>query len=258
MTDAAHTLAVLRASHERLAAALGALGEDGAERPSYDDGWSVAQVASHLGSGTEIFRHYLDAGARGEPTPGNDLNQPIWDAWNAKAPTDQIRDSLAVNASFLDAVDGLSESERDGWRLEVFGSQQDLADFLQMRLNEHAVHTWDVAVALDAAATLPDDAAALVADQLARVAQWTGKPVDEPASIEVRTTAPERAYRLDLGPSGVSLTPSLDDTSAATLTLPTEAFVRLVYGRLDPDHTPPSVATEGIDLDLLRNVFPGV
>ena len=43
----------------------------------------------------------------------------------------------------------------------------------------------------------------------------------------------------------------------ADLTLPAEAFVRLVYGRLDPDHTP---AFEGdpADLDTLRRTFPGV
>jgi hypothetical protein len=39
--------------------------------------------------------------------------------------------------------------------------------------------------------------------------------------------------------------------------LPAEAFVRLVYGRLDPDHTPP-VETGGDELDALRKVFPGL
>jgi hypothetical protein len=57
----------------------------------------------------------------------------------------------------------------------------------------------------------------------------------------------------------VGLSPSSDDTDAkATLTLPTESFVRLVYGRLDPDHTPASVEARGIDLDLLRSTVPGV
>jgi uncharacterized protein (TIGR03083 family) len=258
MTESATVLGVLRASHDRLAAAFDQLGEEGATRQSYDDDWSVAQVASHLGSGTEIFRHYLDAGVRGEAPPSGDINQPIWDAWNAKTPADQIRDSLAVNASFLTAVDTLDKAQRDSWELEVFGRQQDLAAFLGMRLNEHAVHTWDVTVALDPSSTLPEDAASLIADQLAMVAQWAGKPVDEQVSVEVRTTSPERAYHLDVGPSGVSLTPSLDDTAAASLTLPTEAFVRLVYGRLDPEHTPSSVVAGGVDLDLLRRVFPGI
>ena len=258
MTELTTVLGALRASHERLTAAFAELGDERATLPSYDEGWSVADVASHLGSGTEIFRHYLDAGAAGGPPPGSDLNQPIWDAWNAKAPVDQIRDSLAVTAAFLEAVDALDETTRQAWSLEVFGRPQDLTGLVAMRLNEHTLHTWDVIVALDPAATLPADAAGLIAENLAAVTQWAGKPSEKQASVEVRTTSPERAYHLDLGPSGVSLSPSLDDTSAASLSLPTEAFVRLVFGRLDPDHTPASVVADGVDLDLLRRAFPGL
>lgn len=259
----ADVLGVLRSSHERLVAAFDELGDERAALQSYDDDWSVAQVASHLGSGTEIFRHYLDAGAKGEPPPGGEINQPIWDAWNAKSPTDQIRDSLEVNAAFLDAVDALSDQERESWRLEVFGTEQDLPGFLRIRLNEHTLHTWDVTVALDPVSTLPDDAAALVADSIGTVVAWAGKPSAEPASVEVRTTSPERAFHLDVGPSGASLSssssPSDDNgTSASALSLPTEAFVRLVYGRLDPEHTPASVSATGVDLDLLRTAFPGL
>ena len=32
----------------------------------------------------------------------------------------------------------------------------DLLTFLGMRLNEHSLHTWDVAVTFDASATLPE------------------------------------------------------------------------------------------------------
>jgi hypothetical protein len=42
------------------------------------------------------------------------------------------------------------------------------------------------------------------------------------------------------------------------LTLPGEAFVRLIYGRLDADHTPAPIDAEGVDLDDLRAAFPGV
>jgi hypothetical protein len=38
--------------------------------------------------------------------------------------------------------------------------------------------------------------------------------------------------------------------------LPAEAFCRLVYGRLDPDHTPPFSGDAAL-LDALRSVFPG-
>src|SRR3954467_6231970 len=82
-------LTVLRRVHERFVETFARLGDDGVTLPSYDDDWAVAQVASHLGSGTEIFRHYLDAGVNGGPAPGDDINTPIWDAWNAKEPTAQ-------------------------------------------------------------------------------------------------------------------------------------------------------------------------
>jgi uncharacterized protein (TIGR03083 family) len=249
---------VLHRSHERLTTALVGLGDDGVTRPSYDDGWSVATVASHLGSSAEIFGHYLQAGARDEPAPGGELNQPVWARWDDKSPAEQVRDSITANAALLAAVDDLTEEQRAGWRLELFGMELDLSGLLRMRLSEHAVHTWDVTVALDPASTLPEEAAALVADNLARVAGWAGKPSEQQASVEVRTTSPERAYHLDLGPSGVSLSPSLDDTDAASLSLPTEAFVRLVYGRLDPEHTPAQTVADGVDLDLLRSVFPGL
>jgi hypothetical protein len=39
--------------------------------------------------------------------------------------------------------------------------------------------------------------------------------------------------------------------------LPAEAFVRLLYGRLDRDHTPAGITTDGLTLDQLRAIFPG-
>ena len=43
---------------------------------------------------------------------------------------------------------------------------------------------------------------------------------------------------------------------APDLELPAEAFSRLVYGRLDPDHTPAFTGDAAL-LDTLRAVFPG-
>jgi uncharacterized protein (TIGR03083 family) len=252
-------LAVLRTSQERLRAALEGLDDDQVTAQSYDDEWSVAQVASHLGSGAELFTLFLDAGAKGESVPDTEVMQPVWDAWNAKDPHAQVRDAVAANDVFLERADALDESAREAWRLDLFGSVRDLPEFLRMRLSEHAVHTWDIVVAFDPAATVAEDAAAYVLENLAMIAAWTGQKIDDQVSVEVRTTAPERAFHLDLGPGGVGLAPSSDDTAArAELALPAEAFVRLVYGRLDPDHTPASVEARGVDLDLLRRRFPGV
>jgi uncharacterized protein (TIGR03083 family) len=252
-------IGVLHASQDRLAAALDGLSAEQAGTQSYDDDWSVAQVASHLGSGAELFTLFLHAGMKGEPAPGVEAMQPVWDVWNAKDPLSQTRDSVAVNDSFLEHVDAMTDAEREDWSLDLFGSERTFSEFLRMRLSEHALHTWDIVVSFDPTATVAPEASAYVVDNLALIAGWTGQKRDEQASVEVRTTDPELAFHLDLGPAGVGLSPSSDDTDAkATLTLPTESFVRLVYGRLDPDHTPASVEARGIDLDLLRSTFPGV
>jgi len=258
-TSTDRLVAVLHASQSRLTAALDGLTEEQAATQSYDDDWTVAQVASHLGSGAELFTLFLDAGLKGESAPGLEAMQPIWDAWNARDPLGQTRACVAANDTFLERVAAMTESERETWLLDLFGSERSLPEFLRMRLSEHAVHTWDIVVSFDPAATIPEDASAYVVHNLAPVAGWTGQKHDEQVSVEVRTSGPELAFHLDLGPGGVGISPSSDDTdAAAVLSLPTEAFIRLVYGRLDPDHTPASVDARGVDLDLLRHTFPGV
>jgi uncharacterized protein (TIGR03083 family) len=248
-------LAALEASHDRLAAALR---DQDPEMQSYDDDWSVGQVASHLGSSAEIFTLVVDAGAQGRPAPGMDVFQEVWGRWDAKSATDQARDSLTANRVFLDRVAGLSDEQGARWRLDLFGSEQTLTSLLGMRLGEHAVHTWDVVVAADRAATVDATASGLVISALAAMIPRAGKPTTEVHRVRVTTTEPTFDLLLELTPDGPALGPADNTTQAdATLRLPAEAFLRLVFGRLDPDHTPDSVEADGIDLELLRTTFPG-
>jgi len=244
----------LRSSHNRFAALVSPLDATAVQRPSYDTEWSIAQVASHLGSQAEIFGLFLDAGASGGDAPGPERFGPIWDRWNALAPAQQVAESLAANGRFVARVQGLGAAERDSFALAAFGRQVDLGGLLAMRLGEHAVHTWDVAVALDPAAVLAPDATALLVDTLPELAARTGKAGEPAAELSVGTDDPARRFRLSLGEQ---VTLSSDDApGAADLRLPAEAFVRLCYGRLDPQHTPPGVEG-GALLTRLREVFPG-
>ena len=68
------------------------------------------------------------------------------------------------------------------------------------------------------------------------------------------TTDPDRQFVLETG-EAVTLMPADDAEGLPELRLPAEALVRLVYGRLDPAHTPAGVS--GADLDELRQLFPG-
>lgn len=252
-------LSSLRQSQQRLAALVTPMTPAEVESPSYASEWSIAQVLSHLGSGAEIFSMFVDAGVQGSPAPGAEQFQPVWAQWNAKRPEEQARDGIRADATFVDQLNELDDAQRDGWRLEMFGGEQRLADVIRLRLGEHALHTWDVAVVLDSDATLPADAVALLIDHLDQLVARAGKAPEQPVDVLVATDEPTRHFRLHSADDAVALTPRDDEsqTGDATLRLPAEALIRLVYGRLDPEHTP-SIDAEGIDIDTLRRMFPGV
>jgi uncharacterized protein (TIGR03083 family) len=250
-------LTELRRSHDRLVAAVAGLSDEQVAAPSYADEWSIAQVASHLGSGAEIFALFLDAGLRPVPAPGAEEFQPVWSRWNAKSASEQSRDAVAVDGEFLRAVEALTPAERADWQLDMFGNRTSLAGLLRMRLGEHLLHTWDIAVALDPAATVADAGAALILANLPGLAGRAGKTMPNPRAVHVMT--PHRNFVLEPTEDGVRLEPAHSEPGkvAARLRLPAEAFVRLVYGRLDAEHTPASVEAEGVDLADLRETFPG-
>ena len=108
----------------------------------------------------------------------------------------------------------------------------------------------------DPSARLLADAVAIVVDRLALIAlhgpaQWPDR------DVHVRTDTPQRDFTISLSPDAVTLDETGDGGEAAPdLVMPAEAFVRLVYGRLDPQHTP-ELHGDVAALDDLRAVFPG-
>jgi uncharacterized protein (TIGR03083 family) len=246
----------LRHSHETLQAVAGPLDAGQLERRSYASQWSIAQVLSHLGSQAEIFSLLLDAGLAGREPPGQDAFPPIWEVWNAKSPADQAADALRADQAVTVRLESLDEAQREGLHLHAFGMDLDTTGVARLRLGEHAIHTWDIAVALDPAATVAPDAVALLVDTLGQLVTWTAKPRRQWRRLRVSTSSPVRHYMLDIGET-VTLTPTEGNSIRPELALPAEAFIRLVYGRLDPAHTPPVEATR-VDLDELRQVFPGL
>jgi uncharacterized protein (TIGR03083 family) len=248
-------LDALRHSHDTLRAVTEPLSAGQLQQRSYTREWSIAQVLSHIGSQSEVFGLFLDAGLSGEDPPGRDAFPPIWDAWNARSPQAQAADAVAADGALVGRLESLDAGQRERFRLAVFGMDLDMTGLLRMRLGEHAIHTWDVAVALDPAARVAPDAVGLLVDTLGQLAARAGKPDGTRLRLHVSATGPERDFTLESGET-VTLAPSEGEESPPELRLPAEALVRLVYGRLDPAHTPP-VETRGVDLDELRRIFPG-
>lgn len=261
-TEPEQWIAALQGSHERLRSLVEPMDSDRVAGPSYASEWSIAQVLSHLGSGAEIFSLFLDAAQAESEPPGREQFAPIWDEWNAKSPEAQASDGLARDAAYTERFSSLEPAQRDELHLSLFGMELDAIGLMRMRLGEHALHTWDVAVAVDDTATVAPDAVALLVDTLGPLVARSGKPTGAPLKVSILTTDPERRFVLSIGDS-VSLTEADDEADEAgdevgvpEIRIPAEALLRLVYGRLDPAHSP-TVEASGVDLDVLRSVFPG-
>ena len=197
----------------------------------------------------------LDDQLAGTAAP-DDFNQGVWDVWDAKSPRAKLDDGIAVDLALIARLESTTAEERSRMHVTMGPMELDWDSVVGMRLNEHLLHEWDVAVALDPAATLADDGTALVVDRLEMIARYAAKSAGPHRTITVATTAPDRGFRIDVGDE-VTIT-AIDPPADPTLALPAEAYVRLAYGRLDADHTPASVVGDDGALDQLRQVFPGV
>jgi uncharacterized protein (TIGR03083 family) len=221
--------------------------------PSYADEWTIADVLSHIGSGSVIAKQRVEDLVAGRTT-GDDFNQSVWDEWNAKQPLDQVNDALAADKALLSTLTSLTDVERAALRFPLGPMVLDFDGLVGLRLNEHVLHTWDVEVTLDAASTLTDVAAGTVIDNLELIARFAGKPTGEHREWHVRTKHPTRDFVLTHTADAVTLTPS-EPVDGPDLEINAEAFVRLVYGRLDGAHRPSDL--DHVAIDQLAKVFPG-
>jgi len=248
-----HLLA-LRYSVERLRAIVESLGPGRLEEPAYPADWSIGDVLSHVGSGAVILdRHFEDA-VEGRNTDES-FNESVWAEWNAKEPASQAADALVADASLLEHLSSLDDTRRGGFHFSMGPINLDFDGLAGLRLNEHALHTWDIEVAVDPTATLPLRIADAVVDNLDMIAGFSARPTGDVVTIALHTVDPERDFTISLDTNTVMFSPS-DPVDEPDLELPAEALIRLIYGRLDPSHS--SGVSEGRLVDILRRAFPGV
>jgi len=167
----------------------------------------------------------------------------------------------AVALAWLGALD---PAQRSSLRVPM-GFLPEPADadlFTGMRLNEAALHAWDVEVAFDPSADLPDDVAAVLIDQyrgpLAFLLGFTAQTAElssRPVTLTVHATSPDTALGLTLDEQA-TLTDA-PDQSQGELHLPAKALPRLLAGRLRPADDDRVIVTGPVSLDDLRRVFPG-
>ncbi|SDM10859.1 maleylpyruvate isomerase family mycothiol-dependent enzyme [Nonomuraea jiangxiensis] len=263
MTDrAAQTIKELRAELDELSALVRGFGDEDLARTSGAAEWDVSQVLSHLGSGAEITLAAFDGAVNGTGSPTMEVIRGIWARWDGMSRGERAEAFVTANEALLRRLEELDAGTREELRIELWfpGEPASVARLTGMRLSEFAHHSWDVKVAFDPAATLAPGAVELLLDQVGGMFGYVGKPEalgGRQVAVAVHTTAPARSFGLDLGPAmAITGVPAEADV---VLTTPAEFWLRLVYGRHAPEHTPSTVDLSGdaVTLDDLRRVFPG-
>jgi uncharacterized protein (TIGR03083 family) len=255
LTD--RSIAALRAHHDRLSKVVSDLSDEQLSGPSGAADWTIAQVLSHLGSQSEIMLAPLRAAVDGTASDAPD-NQTVWDRWDASAPRAQADGFVEHSARYVAVLEGLSEDQRASLRIDLgfLPEPAPMPVLLGMRLNEVALHSWDVLVALDPDAEVDADAATAMLDHFAGdvgfLLGFVAKAdrLDRPATVAIggHSLVVEDAASVRTGTEGAT----------ATFTGPVGAGLRLIGGRLTPEHTPAGVEVTGnVSLDDLRAVFPG-
>jgi uncharacterized protein (TIGR03083 family) len=264
--DPRRWIAALRTSHDRLAAFVDGLDDDGLATQSMCTEWSVARVLSHLGSGAEIGLGTLEANVTGQEPPGQEANEPIWDRWNGMRPREMAGGFVDADRRFVEAFEALDDDQLDSLRIKLpfLHDRIDLAGAVGFRLSEHALHSWDVFAAFAPDATVASESVELLVDRLPAMVVLIGhftpretRPA-EPATIRITTTEPARELVLALG-DDVELRPATGgDAVDGELELPAEALLRLTAGRLRPDRPSGDVEPSGrLSRVDLRRAFPG-
>jgi uncharacterized protein (TIGR03083 family) len=263
-TLAEQTIDADHRTYERLAALVANLTDDQLAQPSAASEWTVAQVLSHLGSGAEITLATLRAAESGTDRAA-DANDAVWTRWNAMSPREHADGYLRAGKELDEALGALDAQRRDNLRVPMafLPEPAGIDLFTGMRLNEAALHAWDVEVAFDPAAAIPDGVAATLLEQylgpLAFLLGFTGKPdqlASRPVTLAVHTSAPERSLGLEFGDrASLTAAPAQPD---GEIHVPTAALPRLLSGRLRAPDREGDIRIEGaLSLDDLRRVFPG-
>lgn len=261
VADADLVIEALRASHDHLAATVANLDRRGLTRPSACSEWRIAEVLGHLGSGAEIGLGGLDAARSGADPPPREGFPSVWARWDAMRP-EECRDAFVTWEERLVAgYEALDADARATLRITVgfWPRPLDVPSVASFRLHETALHGWDVRVATDPLARLDPPAAALLVDRLPLSVGFFARldAVPDAVTLAVTTTDPARTFALSTV-GGVTLQPGVPATPGGTLTLPAEALIRLVAGRLgSPDPAGVRLDSASVTIDDLLGVFPG-
>jgi uncharacterized protein (TIGR03083 family) len=235
--DARRVAGLARAEYDNLRAYLDRLPAAGLTEQSACTNWQVYQVVAHISSQPEITAATLEAGLRGAPPMTDEQRRAVWARFDAMKPEEVPPAFRANNDAFFKLIDSLTDDELGKTIPWIFGPAP-MATVLASRLNEQALHAWDVKWARDKQATLtqaalPDLIQANIPSRVGRLAKPDQAPTLIGKTINFVYSQPDGAVSFEIGKDGVQVTPGRSSSPDLTVDLPAEALIRLIWGRYD-------------------------
>ena len=100
-------------------------------------------------------------------------------------------EAVAVDARLVARLEELGDPDLDVLRHDVGGIEFDAAGMLRLRVSEHAMHGWDVAVTFDDAAVVAPEAVPALLAVLPVTLRFAARPHDEVLAVDVTLTDPD-------------------------------------------------------------------
>ena len=254
-------IAALRSGHDELAVYVERLDEAALSGPSGASGWDVARVLSHLGGGAESMLAALESALASGGPPGRGADRGVRARWECMSAVERRDGFLSADRRLVGRYESLDQATRANLRVDVgfLPTPVSVAVTTRIRLAELTYHAWDVKAWVEPTVTLAPLAVPLLFDVVGKLIGRVARPEalgGRRAALAVELTDLPGSYGLDLAETiGWTERPAQPD---GVLLAPAEAWLRLVAGRLAPEHTPAGIEITGpISLDDLRRTFPG-
>jgi uncharacterized protein (TIGR03083 family) len=236
--DARRALRQSRAEYDSLLAYLEQLPPEGWTEQSACKDWQVYQVVSHIGSQPEIVGGAIKSAVTGGEPMTDEQRKAIWAHFDSLQPHEVLPAFRKNNDDYYKLLDSFGDAEL-GRTIPWFIGPAPMAVVLASRLNEQALHQWDVRWARDKRAKLTPEAVPtlielnLMPQFAARLAKPDQAPRLAGKPIQFLLRDPEDTITVEASQDGTTVSHTRATSPALTAELSAEAFARLIWGRYD-------------------------
>ena len=244
---------------------LNGLSPNDLRRHSACDAWTVRDVTGHLTNRAERQIASMTRGRQGDAAPPPDFSAPTDNMAMSAANADaDIAYSIALGDGLVPTFERnyrelhllLSSFSGGDWRCDCWHPRRGTMtarEYVSQRIQELAVHDWDIRSAFDPQAALHPDAIPVLLGMSARWLRSAYNPGDDPPTSDIRYLfALSDADPIDVlvEPEGVQvgagIHPDPDDIDML-VACNANTYLLLAYGRIDVDTAANSLVAIGAE-----------